>query len=309
MKIIVDNQIVKILSQERLEAINIPLLFESDNQIYFKWPALLEYLGLGSILSSHDQTEPLFVASVSALCASSEKEVVYYVYDRLFAEILSQIKGVRQINAQFLLQAIKEKKEKISNKEFQKILFSPLEAIKERLRNNPIETIHDLILYLAWDRVCMLSSVIFNYQSTDSHFIEGIALLKECLIESYQHISRDGRTSPSIYRMMESLFFYQMREERLDLHTADEWMLLSQSFSVLKDPEALADVYYIDDAFEKEGGDKESSDCYLTLDSQDVVKGRFFLINCILNKIQKETREWTLVLRPKKIVSLETLKS
>src|SRR5947209_3159002 len=111
MKVIVDNQIVKLLVSNAAKILNNPLIFNEDNQVSFRWPSLLECLELGSVLSklpAFDQDEPLFGACVTALCTNEETEVLCHLYDRLFAENLHQINALPQIKASFLLQAIHE---------------------------------------------------------------------------------------------------------------------------------------------------------------------------------------------------------
>lgn len=44
MEIILDNQIVRLLSENAAETAKIPLIFDQGNQISFRWPSLLEYL-------------------------------------------------------------------------------------------------------------------------------------------------------------------------------------------------------------------------------------------------------------------------
>lgn len=299
MELIIDNQIVKVLIHHPSSIVKHPLLVDSRNRINFRWPSLLEYLGLGSLLlslSTFDQTHPLFVACISTLHANEEKEVFFHVYDHLFVENLNQIKALPQINPPFLLQAIKEQRQKTE-------MFAPtLAAYEMALEENPSQTMHDLILYLAWDRMCIWMARLFDYQSTNPKFIKGIAIVKECLIESYQHIAQQGKTSPGIYRMLESLVFYQMREENLQKHTDSEWRMLSQSFELFKSQEELPDFFYIDDAVTFV--EREDSTCYLTLDSPDRVNSRLILAQYMIDKLKMEIPGWSYALRPSKLVYL-----
>lgn len=295
MKIFVDNQIANILAHDADKLLKNPFICDPDNHITFRWPALFEYLGLGSIFSklpAFDHTQSLFKACISILYAHEEKEVLFHMYDHLFVENLNQIKALPQIEASFLIQAIKKQREKPSYLEVEKVLSASLGAYEAALAQEAASTMHDLILYLAWDRMCVCMAQIFNYQSTDPKFLEGIDILKDCLIESYQHIAQQGRTSPGIYRMLESLFFYQMREENIQKHTDAEWTLLSQSFPALKPQNELADFFYIDDAvFE------ENAAYYLTLDSPDSVNSRLALTQYMMDKLK-------MAFQPKKIVYL-----
>ncbi len=310
MRIIVDNIIARILADDATKLLKQPLLANLDNRISFGWPALLAYLGCGEILSNlpaFDADKPLFQACLATLYASQEKEVLFHVYDHLFAENLNQIKALPQINAPFLLQAIRDQRAKASFVEAAKIL-SPALGVKETaLILNPSQVMHDLILYLAWDRMCVCMARIFNHQSPDPKFIHGIAVMQDCLVESYQHIKQHGRTSPGIYRLLEALFFYHMREEHINNHSDAEWALLSRSFNALKADEELMDMAYIDDAVimrEKLGIEEENPACYLTLDSADIVNARLALTNFMLAKLTAEVPQWSYVLRPTQIVHL-----
>ena len=269
---------------------------------------MLEYLGFGSVLLNlpvFDESQPLFKACISTLCTNEEQEVLTYMYDRLFVENLNYIKSLPQINASFLIQSIKTERERSSFADVEKILTPPLNAYDEALKENPQNTMHDLILYLAWDRMCVWIGRLFNHQSADPKFIKGIDVLKECLIESYQHISREKRTSPGFYRMVESLFFYQMREENIQKHTDAEWAILSESFNILTTEDELADFFYIDDAVISQdtlSAESEHSELYLTLDSPEKVNSRLILSKYMIDKLKKEIPSWNYTLCNKKII-------
>ncbi len=310
MQIIVDNQVIKLLVSNNPAILRNPFLFSPDSHISFRWPSLLEYLELGEVLSNlpaFDQAQPLFGACVSSLCANNEKEDLFYMYDRLFAENLNQINGLPQIKPSFLLQAIKEQRQKVCFLGVKSVLSSTLDDYEKALAENTSHTMHDLILYLAWDRICVCMARLFDYQSTDPNFIKGVGVLKECLIESYQHIAQQGRTTPGIYRMLEALLFYKMREENLQKHTAVEWATLSQSLNALKAQDELVDFFYIDDAVtpeEKLKTEEENSACYLTLDYPSMVNSRLSLAQYMMDKLKSEVPQWCYALRPKKIVYL-----
>lgn len=310
MKTIVDNQIVKLFVSNPSKILNNPLLFNENNHLSFRWPSLLEYLELGSIFSNlpaFGPDEPVFQACVLALCTNEVPEVLFHVYHRLFAEHLTQIKDLPQINPSFLLQAIKEQRQKISSLELKNLLFPILDSYERSLTEKASHTMHDLILYLAWDRMCVHMARLFDYQSTDPKFIKGIGILRGCLIESYQHITQQGRTTPGIYRMFESFLFYEMREENFIKHTDAEWTSLSQSFPALKPQDELVDFFYIDDAVvpDRELKIEEENSQYLTLDSSNRINIRLSLAQYMMDKLKSEIPNWDYALRPKKIVYLE----
>ncbi len=218
----------------------------TDDQIQLNWPSLLELLGLGAIYLSlpvFDPTNPLFEATVSTLSLHGEREVVHHVYDHLFAECLRQIQTLPQLNAPSLIQAI----EKV-HQQSESPLSAALGTYETAFKEKPADTMHDLILYLAWDRMCIWMGRLFDHQLSHANFIQALEYLKECLIESYLHISQDGRTIPGIYRMIEALFFFEMREENLQKHSASDWDLLSKSFPALSSQDELIDDYHLDGA-------------------------------------------------------------
>lgn len=271
----------------------------TDDHIIFKWPSLLEYLNFGSLfsnLSPFDENQPLFNASISTLTANAEKEVVFYIYDRLFAEILNQIKNIPQINATLLLKKIKEKRKTPI------WLSNTLATYETALTESPSSTMHDLILYLAWDRMCVWMGQLFNYQSENENYMKATAVLKECLVESYQHITCQGHTIPGLYRMVESLLFFQMREENIQEHTDEEWAMLTQIFPALKGQNELADFFYIDDAVTK-----DSSDCYFTLDPHEMVATRMIFAQYMVGKLKEEIVDWDFAWQSKKILCRQAL--
>jgi hypothetical protein len=272
MKVSIDNQILHNF-QDRTACH--PLLASNDTQVHFGWPSLLEYLGLAQIFSEirFDSNEPLFAACIKTLSAQSEKEVVHYVYDHLFTQTLNQVRALGQIDPASLLQAIKAKRGSGVNP-----LSLAAFAYEIALEKNGHHTIHDLILYLAWDRMCVRVAHLFNHPSSDPQFIESLSHLKECLIESYEHILANKRTRPSLYRLMESLFFYQMREENIPKHTDEEWTLLSHTFPILKGQDELVDFYYIDNP--------EQIDYHLTLDTSEIISRRMAFATYMLDQMQ-----------------------
>lgn len=304
MKISVDNQIVKLFSVEGGKLLKSPL---ETGYLSFSWPSLLEYLDLGQLLlklPSFDKMQPLFTATISALCEVDNPEDLFYIYDSLFAEMIKQIKSLPEIDPTFLLQKIEEKKGRLSFWEMEKILSPALAAQEKALRENAAYTMHDLTLYLAWDRMCNCMARIFDYQSNHPLFQQNLRKLKWCLTESYQHIATQGRTSPSFYRMIEAVFYYQVREEHLQIYPETDWELLTQSFPILKDPNELVDIFYIDHAIVPESQLEEGFFCHLTLDSPEVVRQRLDLAQYMVGRLKEEFPQWKYALRPGNIIHL-----
>lgn len=301
MKLIIDIPVLGIVENSMPQH----ALFEDPtNQVILKWPTLLKYLNLdvGALFTTlpFEESQPLFQTALATLVNHEKKEDLFELYDLLFAEILTGVKNLPQLQPQVLLHALMESKIKPS---FEMTLHS----YEKALREDASKTLHDLILYLGWEHMCVCLSRLLDYQSQDPQFIAALQILKECLIESYQHIMHQGRTTPSIYRLFEALFFYEMREERIDTHLAEEWTILSQSFPLIKDQHSPADCFYIDDAVVSVDLPKEItefSDCYATLDSQVQIDARFAFALCLMNKIKKEVPNWNYMLQKPQIISL-----
>lgn len=222
-----------------------------DGQLLLRWPTFLACLDLESLYTQLPE-RPFHQICLKTLLEGDRDQVIH-LFDRLFAENLCLIKDLPEINPSLLQQ-----------KPDSRFLFS-------------FSSLHDLILYLGWERMCISVQGLFDEQSSDGNFLRNLVVMKECLIESYLHIAQDGKTRPSLYRLLEALFFYHMREENLQKHTEEEWKILNQSFPVLKDQSSLADIFYIDDV--------SSSDVvYLTSEPQEVSNTRMAFANCLLKK-------------------------
>lgn len=300
MKVSFDNQVVRLFADEADMVLSSPLGSTENSSLSFGWPTFLEYLELGDLFStfpSFDESQPLFVATVSALCEVDNPEDLFYIYDSLFTTILKQIKNLPEIDPIFLLERIEEKKNRLSFWELEKYLSPALASHELALRNNAADAMHDLVLYLAWDRMCIAMARLFDYPSSDVKYLSNLKRLRWCLIESYQHISAQGKTTPSFYRLMEALFYYQMRVEHLPMHTESEWELLQKSFPVLKNQNELVDVFYIDQG-------KESLLNHLTLDTPEVVQARLDLATYMIGKISEEVPQWSFSLRQCNIIHL-----
>lgn len=307
MKISVDNQVVRLFSVDADKVLACSFRPDTISSLSFCWPSLLEYLELGELFSNFtifDETSPLFIATISALKEVENPEDLFYIYDSLFTEMLKQVKALPEVDAPFLLQKIHEKKGKLSFLELEKVLSPAIAAKEKALQENAPYAMHDLVLYLAWDRMCVCMGRIFDYQSSDARFLYNLKALKWCLIESYQHIVNQGRTFPSFYRLMEALFYYQMREEHLQQHTEDEWELLSQSFQVQKNPNKLVDVFYIDQAIVPTSYKEEKPGYHLTLDSPEIVEQRLALADYMISRLKEEMPQWHFTLQSSNIIFL-----
>ncbi|MCX6990014.1 MAG: hypothetical protein NTX49_02955 [Chlamydiae bacterium] len=308
MKIILDSKIIRALVTHPSEILKNPLLGDRENQVSFGWPALLAYLELESLftrLPVFDKTDSIFETCLTILHTSEDRDTLLSLYDHLFAKNLSEIKDLPEISAPFILEAIKQAREKDSFPLIEKVVSAVLTYYETALLENTSHTMHDLILNLSWNRTCSCLRHLFDFPSADQKFLSALNILRRCLIESYSHIKLQKKTSPSIYSLIEALFFYEVREENLQKHTASNWALLSESFPLIEKENILTDFPYIDDAIvSKETVDEDQSSCFLTLESAGSVESRLSLARYMLEKIEDLEPAWNFRLEPKKIVSL-----
>lgn len=284
-------------------------------QVSFGWPSLFEYIQQGGVLTTFPQfgdDHPLFALLMAVLTANPERDVVIRLYDQIFVECLTQVKALPQIHPAFLLEMIRQRRHKILSLQIKHIFSSSVEHYEKYLSEDPYNAIHDLTLYLAWDRVCIYLAIVFENMTPGLKIREGLDVLKECLIESFQHITAHGRTAPSFFRLMEALYAYYMRDEQLQSYNESDWAILCQGSQALKPRENLSDVFYIDAAIVSERELKHSQKgkdffTVLTLDSVEKVSSTLSLAQFMINQLKKEEKGWLYTLCPVEIVCLEEI--
>lgn len=316
MNAFIDNQLIQKIIAEEVEngenslvesCIQAGILADEQSfQIIFGWPSLLEYIGQGSLFEAFpkfDKHNPLFAFITSSLTLDSEKDFLFRLYDQIFVECLTQVKALSQIHPAFILSQIQKKKSSA--------LFSrSLDHYEKILTGDPANTLHHLILYLAWDRVCVNLALLFEHIYPDLESQEGLRVFKECLLESFQHITEQGKAVPGFFRLLEALYAYQMREEVIQTHTDAEWLALCQSSRALRSRENIPDVFYIDAALvdhrKLKSLIKEKEPVrVLTLDSIDKVKASLLFADYMIEKLKIEIPEWPYTFRPLEIICLK----
>lgn len=266
-----------------------PKLFDRvpvSAQIIFNWTTFFHYLELDSIFETFpkfDSTNPLFVSYVEALSTPTEQNALYDLYDHLFKECLIQVKTLEQIEPTFLIERIQSAKER-SVEPFREVL----EQLETSFLHDPQNMMHSLILYLSWDRFCICLARLFDYQTEDKVFLANLEVFKDCVIESFHHIKQHGRTSPSFVRLMEALFFYEMREEKLQRHQDEDWKTLNHGFSLFNAPEKLADVPYMSVGVP---GQEEFE--YLTTASSEKIQADLALTDYFIRRVQADFPDWS----------------
>lgn len=303
MRVILDKNTIKTLKAGDSAGLE-KLLSDVFNGLSFpeinlSWPSFLEYIEASPTFENFpkfNSENALYNLITQLLPLEKEKESLIEVYDHVFAECLTHVKALPQIQPAFLIERIQQRRKEIQGNNFQNQFFLPfLETIQDRLVKDPYEIIHDLILYLAWDRVCINFAGIFEYTGADpSKMSEGFDVIKTCLTESFQHISDQKRTIPSFYRLVEAFFAFYMRDENLKIHSEEDWQILCQSFNSLHPREELIDIPYVDLAMKaiKSNNSYSTSLLILTMDSEESVKSSYALTDCIIEKLKHEIPFW-----------------
>lgn len=321
MQVFIDNELIKTIISSKANSQNSILKRLIDAgiladhlsfQLSFGWPSLLECLGLGSLfenLSPFNQSK-LFDLLTSHLILNSEKNLLIHLYDQIFVECLTAIKALPEIHSSFLIERIQDKRKAFLSSEAHELFALPLDRYEKLLKEHPSHAMHDLILYLAWDRVCVNLALVFECDILKAESRNGLEILRECLLESFQHITAHGRTAPGFFRLIETLYAYQMREENLQTYTDSDWLMLCQSACVLKPREKLSDVFYIDAAIIhhqelKKFANKNEILTILTLDTPDKVKPGLAYARFMLEKLKLEASEWPYTLRPVQVFCLK----
>ncbi|MBA3957734.1 MAG: hypothetical protein H0X51_04980 [Parachlamydiaceae bacterium] len=295
MHAFLDKQLIKQLcgniSEETRESL-LTLILKDHSQIVLDWPSFLTYIDCDALFDAwppFDDNNPLFNYLITLLTDDPQQESVTRAFDQLFVACLTQVKDLPQLNDTFLLQQIEDKKLFVE-KEVSALFSESLHTYEHALRGNPKALLHDLTLYLAWDRVCVHLASIFDYAFTNLQDFSGINILHECLLESFQHIHNQGRTNPGFFRLLEAFYAFQMREENLQTHPESDWQLLCQSSGALKSREILIDVSYINAALLPHG--RHAVIRVYTLDSPERVKASFSLATFTMEKLKRERHNW-----------------
>lgn len=285
MPVFIDNRLLKLLLEGSVFSENL-------GQIEMERSSFLTCIGLGKILESFpafDEKNTFFAFCSSDLTFDLEKEVVTYLYDQIFVQCLTDVQNSLKIEASFLLEQIEEKEKTVPD-----CLSSALLRYKERLMDSPKELIHDLTLYLAWDLVCLRIAILFENISSDPRNQNLLQGLQECLLESFTHITQQGKTKPDFFRMCEALYANAMREENLQEYPQEEWEILSKSCQALMPRKELSDVFYL--SLEDIGGK------VFTLDSPHKVQAVLHLAKYMMQKIKQEIPSWQHVISPLEVV-------
>jgi len=283
MKVFIDHRLIqKVLASEISEEMLLDACIKSGFfskehklQMSLTWGSLFEYLELHVLFENYPQfnQDPFFIIMIAAINENVSAEILMDLYDQLFANCLTEVKGMSQVNAAFLL-------DKFKNQTTNPLFSLSSSMFKNLIINDPYPVIHELTLYLGFDRMCVSLSAIFEEPKLKN--TEGLKVLMDCLIESFQHITAQGTAPVSMFRLIETFYAYQMRDENLDNHSEADWLTLCKGSECLRPRDQMIDVEYIDQAL------KNEPIIVLTSDSEDKFKASRALADYMIraNKLE-----------------------
>lgn len=286
MRFFIDKTVIKkICLQEDFESFS--TIFTDPLTLTPHWPSFFFSLNLEGILEDFplfNQQNSLFRFIQERLDTDLKEQELFDLYDLLFVECLTSIKNLKGLNSPHLLKCVQEKK------------LSPLfplllEIYEKKFLENPAQNLHDLILYLAWDRMCVCAAILFEQTSCSPKKIENLHFFKNCLTESFLHIKKDNKTIPGFFRFIEALYAYDLREEQLDFHSPEEWAVLCAGAPGLKPRHLLSDTSYIDFNLQQDQPLKGTPSKLLTFESPENIQATLQLVQLYLKKISKETQK------------------
>ncbi len=291
MRVIIDKNIV-IKTKEGIKNSSLEELVKADADITFDWPALLEFLGidLAKMFSPFTSEDNLYREVIIALESKPHVEHLEHLFDQIFVDCLNWVRSKEEIHPNYLLNEIR----KLNANTVQPLFSKTLRDYERLLFEESYLSVHDLTLYLAWDRVCVNLAIIFEYPSTAENVKEGLRVLRDCLIESFQHITTQKETHPGFFRLIEALYAFQMREEYLQTYSDPEWQTLCESSQVLRFRDEFLSVPYIDQAIfnTQQNEHLPALVKVLTLDSWDKVSKSLKLARYIIDKLKNENHNW-----------------
>lgn len=285
MPVFIDNRLMKLLVEGAVFS-------EHLGQIEMERSSFLACIGLGKILESFpafDEKNAFFAFCKSDLIFDLEKDVITYLYDQIFVGCLTDVQNSLKIEVSFLLEQLAETEKKVPG-----CLSSAFLKYKQRLIDTPKQLIHDLTLYLAWDLVCLRIAILFENISSDSRNQNLLKGLEECLVESFTHITQQGKTKPDFFRMCEALYANAMRQENLQGYPQEEWEILSKSCQALMPREELSNVFYL--------SLEETEGKVFTLDPPNKVEAVLRLAEYMMQKIRQEIPSWQYGIFPLEVV-------
>lgn len=295
--------IKKILAQDNLSAFS--TIFTEKVFLTPNWSSFFSSLPLDGLLEDFpllNEEEGLLASIGKHLEKDLREQDLFDLYDLLFVECLTSLKNLKSLDGAFLLKLLEEKKHSS--------LFPFLwEGYEKKFLETPSQTLHDLILYLAWDRMCVCAAVLFEQTTSDPKKIANLHFFKNCLVESFFHIKKDKKTVPSFFRFVEALYAYDLREEQLDRHTPEAWSILCKGASALKPRHFLSDTAYIDFALQQEKSSESSSSKFVTFSPPENIQASLQLAHFYLQKIRSDARTAFYQFSPLQIVCLQEKES
>lgn len=306
MKTFISKNVLAQLKQGNYKDSEFEKLMDSlATEVALDWPALLNLLDADDFVKNFPpftSQDPLYQQIIIALEAKTHPELLEHLFDQLFVESLNWVRSQTEVDPNYLAEKIRQKQ---TLQALGPILSKPLLHNQKLLFGQPYPFIHDLIFFLAWDRVCINLAILFEYPSVAVNVKPGLVILRNCLIESFQHIMAKQETTPSFFRFIEALYAYEMREEHLQSYSDREWITLCESAQALRSREEIIDVSYID-KFIIDRKHFSFSSKVLTMDSSEKVNKSIGLARYMIDKLNSEDQNWHYELQSTEIICLHS---
>lgn len=196
---------------------------ELPRDVLLSWPSLFAVLDLSDCFAGFGAWAVMF--------ESIKPQVnIEECFDQTFAICLTWIRNLPFMDFSFF-------KDRLDKALFQ----SGVNPYRDRLMQDPKQFFHDLNLYLGWDRMCVVVGSLL-----DDPCLADPDAWRDCLLESYRHIKKNGKTNPSCFRLIEALYAYDLRPEKIEIHSESHFELLGRLAFLLQPRDALVDLPEID---------------------------------------------------------------
>jgi hypothetical protein len=281
MKIYLDNLSIQKFKNHEIQDV----AFSNTDDVFFTLANLMGFLDLKYIfdaIAKFDNQNELFQFIVSKAAEDQDPNFLMDLYDQLFAQVLTDVKNLKEVNASFLLQSLSEHENHCIP-----IYSKAITYFKQILSDVPKQAIHDLTLYLAFDRMTIAVAELFEQQQCK---IGSLRIFRNCIIESFQHITKNSKVTLGFFRLMEALYAFDMRNENLDTYSEGDFETLCKSSKVLSDRDRICFIPYVDIALMHMSEEKEIT-C-LTTDSEEKVELTLVFADFMINKLYQEGIGW-----------------
>lgn len=263
----------------------------------------LEFIGLGKILEKTPSTLlPTIKSSIIDLFSQTESvEItdINKVLDGAFVHCFSACRALPEINPQALLIQHTNHLSHFPGEGAKFLDRIISDSYLENLKNHPQEMHDSISRHLAWQLLITILRTIFNEVST-SRQPDLVLRIFEPLMASIHHAILSYSVQPNFFRLAESMYLSTIRQYEKTLPHSDViWLQEYRQKHQTRKKGDLADCIYLDRAIlgyiEVDNGElRQSPVTVLTMDDPADVLNRLKLFRNVLEKLQREVKDWRL---------------